>query len=373
MSQIHWVRVLTLSVLLLSACGQTAAPVPTTAPAPAPTATTAPAPTATAAIPDATQIEERIKNAMSAAPDIIGKNATIVDYPADPAAALIELRKGTNRWTCFPDWPATPRNDPQCFDETWMEWFAAFSAGKEPKITTIGIGYMLQGGQDASATDPAATTPPPGQDWVNSPPHIMILVPEKIDVALYSTDHHSGGPYVMFAGTPYEHFMVPIERELVAQTTDKMVSAESAAPALIAKDATIVDYPANPADALIVIKNGTNGWTCFPDWPATPAHDPQCFDKPWMQWFEAFSAGKEPNLTNTGISYMLQGGQDASETDPAATTPPPGQDWVNSANHVMVVTPKKLDPARYGTGHHSGEPYIMFASTPYEHIMIPLR
>jgi hypothetical protein len=232
---------------------------------------------------------------------------------------------------------------------------------------------MLQGGQDASATDPMATTPPAGQDWVNSPPHIMILVPGKIDTSLFSADHHSGGPYVMWAGTPYEHFMVPIEREAIAQTTDKVLSAESAGPAAIVKDATLVDYPANPTDALVILRKGTNNWTCFADWPATPGNDPQCFDKPWMQWFEAFSAGKDPKLTSVGISYMLQGGQDASETDPAATQPPAGQDWVNSPVHVMVVSPQKLAPALYGKGHHSGEPYVMFAGTPYEHIMIPLR
>jgi hypothetical protein len=310
---------------------------------------------------------------MSAAPEIIARDATIVDYPPNATDPLIELRKGTNRWTCFPDWPGTPANDPQCLDPIWMAWFEAFSAGEEPNTTAVGISYMLQGGQDASATDPFATEPAAGQDWVDSPPHIMILVPEKIDETLYSTDHHSGGPYVMWADTPYEHFMVPTQQELIAQTADITASAISAAPEAIGTAATIVNYPANPTDALLEVRTGTNGWVCFPDWPGTPGNDPQCLDKPWMEWFEAFSTGKDPQLTVTGISYMLQGGQDASETDPMATEPPAGQDWITSPEHIMVVIPGKLDASLYGSGHHSGEPYVMWADTPYEHIMIPAR
>jgi hypothetical protein len=365
MSKTRLLGVCALIAIAIGACTPAGAPV---APAPT-TAPVAPAPT-TALV---ASIDDRVKSAMSAAPDAIARNATIVDYPANPADELIELRKGSNRWTCFPDWPATPGNDPQCFDETWMQWYMALNAGKEPHTTTIGIGYMLQGGQDASETDPLATTPHAGKDWVNSPPHVMILVPEKIDTSAYPTHHHAGLPYVMFAGTPYEHFMVPVDREAIPQTADKQLSALSAAPAAVAAGATIVDYPANPTDALLTVKSGANGWTCFPDWPATPGNDPQCFDRAWMQWFGAFSAGEEPKLTSSGIGYMLQGGQDASETDPLATTPPDGQDWVNSPEHLMVVTPGKLDATRYGNGHHSGEPYVMFAGTPYEHIMIPVR
>ena len=34
---------------------------------------------------------------------------------------------------------------------------------------------------------------------------------------------------------------------------------------------------------------------------------------------------------------MLQGGSDASNDDPFATTPPPGEPWVATGPHVMVV------------------------------------
>jgi hypothetical protein len=39
----------------------------------------------------------------------------------------------------------------------------------------------------------------------------MVLIPGKWDPAVFTKDHHSGGPYVMFGGTPYEHLMVPVE------------------------------------------------------------------------------------------------------------------------------------------------------------------
>src|SRR5437773_1039686 len=57
-------------------------------------------------------------------------------------------------------------------------------------------------------------------------------------------------------------------------TTDaeKIRSAMSAGPAVIAKDATIMDMP-----SMKVLRKGTNGWTCIPDGPS-PGVDPMCLD-----------------------------------------------------------------------------------------------
>jgi hypothetical protein len=328
------------------------------------------APTAPAEAPAAAG--DIIASAMSAAPPAIAQEATIVDYPTDPMASLIELRAGSNGWTCFPDWPATPGNDPQCFDKAWMQWFDALVAGTEPTITTPGLAYMIEGGSDASNTDPLALEPAPGEDWVTTPPHVMLLFPDKLDTTHFSTDHHYGGPYVMYAGTPYEHIMIPIETAEVPQTEDKMASAMSAAPPAISQAATIVDYPTDPTAPLIELRAGSNGWTCFPDWPATPGNDPQCFDKMWMEWFNALVTGTEPNITEPGLAYMLQGGSDPSNTDPLAVEPAPGEDWVTTPPHVMLLLPGKLDLTLFSTDHHYGGPYVMFAGTPYEHIMMPI-
>jgi hypothetical protein len=152
----------------------------------------------------------KIENAMSAAPSSISANATILDNALDDAGAFVVLREGSNDWSCFPDFPASPGNDPQCLDQTWLEWLYAFVAGDEPKVTVPGLAYMLQGGSDPSNTDPLATEPAAGEEWVSSLPHVMLLLPGELDQSLFSTDHHTGGPFIMWAGTPYEHIMMPV-------------------------------------------------------------------------------------------------------------------------------------------------------------------
>lgn len=152
----------------------------------------------------------KIESAMSAAPLSIAETATVLDRGRDDAGNLVVLREGSNGWFCLPDDPDSPGNDPVCYDQTWLDWSNALAANEEPNVTVLGLAYMLQGGSDASNTDPFASEPAAGEDWVSSPAHVMILVPGEIDLADYSTDHASGEPYVMWAGTPYEHIMMPV-------------------------------------------------------------------------------------------------------------------------------------------------------------------
>jgi hypothetical protein len=159
---------------------------------------------------DDADVAAKIENAMSAAPSSISGNATILDNEMDDAGAFVVLREGSNDWSCFPDFPASPGNDPQCLDQTWLDWQYAYFAGEEPNVTVPGLAYMLQGGSDPSNTDPLATEPAEGEEWVSSPPHVMLLLPEELDQTVFSTEHDSGEPYVMWAGTPYEHIMMPV-------------------------------------------------------------------------------------------------------------------------------------------------------------------
>ncbi len=152
----------------------------------------------------------KIDNAMSAAPSSISATAAILDFTMDDAGAFTVLREGSNGWSCFPDDPSTPSNDPMCLDQQWLNWLSALVAGEDPPTTVPGLAYMLQGGTAASNTDPAATAPAAGEEWVTDPPHVMMLMPEDLDPAVFSTDHLSGGPYIMWAGTPYEHIMMPV-------------------------------------------------------------------------------------------------------------------------------------------------------------------
>ena len=200
MKSAAWLTIIALAAISLSDCGQNAQ-------------TGSDGSKAEGGKSEPSKEDAIVQSAMSAAPMAIAKDAAIVDYPTQAGEPLIDVRKGTNGWTCFPDWKATPGNDPQCLDETWMKWNEAFMGGTEPNMTAPGIAYMLQGGSDASNTDPFAMKPPKGEEWLSTGPHIMILVPGKVDASRFPTDHHSGGPWMMWAGTPYEHVMVPVKDE----------------------------------------------------------------------------------------------------------------------------------------------------------------
>jgi hypothetical protein len=159
---------------------------------------------------DDADAEAKVANATSAGPLGITADATILDNAFDADGKFVVLREGTNGWFCFPDDPATPANDPVCYDEAWLDWVYAFWAGEAPNVTKPGFSYMYQGGDTASNTDPALTEPAPGEDWVHSGPHVMVILPASVDVAGLSTAHDSPDPNVMWAGTPYEHIMWPV-------------------------------------------------------------------------------------------------------------------------------------------------------------------
>jgi hypothetical protein len=153
--------------------------------------------------------EWKIQNAMSAGPAAIASGATIMDWAA-PGGQMTELRHGTNGWTCMPDVPDSPGNDPMCVDGQFLKWAGAWMSHAKVGITSFGVAYMLQGGTDASNTDPFKMKPDSGQGWVDTGPHVMVVVPNLGALAGLSTDYKAGGPYVMWQGTPYAHVMVPV-------------------------------------------------------------------------------------------------------------------------------------------------------------------
>ena len=160
--------------------------------------------------------EEKIADAMSAGPAAITQNATIAEWPSELGGEFNVLREGSNGWTCLASSSAAilgGLQDPSCEDETWFAWDQAFAAGEEPNVEKVGISYMLSGDGGASNTDPAATEPTDDNEWHVSGPHMMVLVPGS-DYAGVSTDPNNGGPFVMWAGTPYAHIMVPIESHM---------------------------------------------------------------------------------------------------------------------------------------------------------------
>ena len=147
-----------------------------------------------------------IREAMAAAPKEIAMNATIMSAGAD--GKLVQLRPGTNGWTCLPDAPDTPGQDAMCADKQAMMWVGSWLKHEaKPANTEPGVMYMLTGGSDISATDPWAK-PGPGTKWVESPPHYMIIWPFKPGTSGLSATPKKTGTWIMWAGTPYAHLMI---------------------------------------------------------------------------------------------------------------------------------------------------------------------
>ncbi len=326
---------------------------------------------ALAAPPADDAMDAAIANAEGAAPTIIAQDATIMDWDTDGMPSVL-LREGTNGWLCTTDWPVTPGNDPMCMDKIWQGWNDALMGGTEPEITGLGVAYMLAGGSDPSNTDPAALEPAEGEDWISTPPHIMLLMPGGFDTADFSAEPKQDEPYIMFDGTPYEHLMVPvvaISAEELGDASGEMASGMSSSPASIALNATLMGNPETAGDPMVVLQEGTNGWVCYPDRTVSPGNDPAC-QNPTLD--AGFANGASRDVTALGLGYMLMGGSDESNTDPMAAGPAEGEDWVTTPSHMMVMIPGGFDADYFTTDHTSGYPYIMFAGTDYEHLMIPV-
>jgi hypothetical protein len=152
--------------------------------------------------------QDAIESAMSAGPVSVSADATILDWEMNV------LREGTNDWTCLPDRPDTPGNDPWCVTEAWLNFLGAYVNKTEPTYDEIGFAYMLMGDSPVSNSDPYATEETGPEDWVTDlGAHLMIVVPDRSLLKGISTDHLNGGPWVMWPGTPYAHIMIPVEKE----------------------------------------------------------------------------------------------------------------------------------------------------------------
>jgi hypothetical protein len=150
-----------------------------------------------------------LKLAMSAGPADITKSAAVMEM--DEKGTMRQLRAGTNGWSCMvmPSGSSSGM-DAMCGDKAWMAWGDAWMSKKTPAIDTLGVAYMLQGDHGSSNVDPYAMAPTATNQWVTSPPHVMLLVPDMKMLDALPTDPHAGGPWVMWKGTPYAHVMVPM-------------------------------------------------------------------------------------------------------------------------------------------------------------------
>jgi hypothetical protein len=161
-------------------------------------------------------------------------------------------------------------------------------------------------------------------------------------------------------------YQSPLSRE------DKIRNISSAAPSSIVLKATILDWPAKAGDPPPVLRAGSNGWTCFPDNPATKGNDPMCLDESWMTWLAALQAHKTPEITHVGVAYMMTpGGVLGSNADPYAKTETPSNQWGLDGPRIMIVVPDQKDLAGLPTDRSAVGTFVRYAGTPYAHIVIP--
>ena len=134
------------------------------------------------------------------------------------------LREGTNGWTAMPGNPrgmSDPENGwkdpheamPMVMDAQAMKWAMAFMSGKKPELDHDGWMYMLHGDMGEDNTKQLVFNKEDAAEghWIESGPHIMLMPKDPSSLKGLTTDFNSGGPYIMFEGTGYDHVMIPLE------------------------------------------------------------------------------------------------------------------------------------------------------------------
>jgi hypothetical protein len=162
--------------------------------------------------------------------------------------------------------------------------------------------------------------------------------------------------------TPHPSHGVPAK---TMSTEEKIKLALSAAPADLARGATVVEPAEN--GQMKTLRPGTNGWVCM----AMP--EVMCLDKQWQAWADAWINKKGVTIEGVGVAYMLRGDQGASNTDPYATGPAANNQWVETGPHIMILTPDTAHLNSLPTDPLAGGPFVMWKGTPYAHIMIPVE
>jgi hypothetical protein len=146
---------------------------------------------------------------------------------------------------------------------------------------------------------------------------------------------------------------------------EKISRAMSAGPDNVSTSAQIIDTDAQ--GKMVVLREGSNGFTCMPGNRKVVGEPPMCVDAASMQWFADAKAHK-PKPTNAvpGITYMLAGASQRSDSDPNDTTSMP----IDVGPHWMIMWP--FDPKTTGlpTTHKPTGAYIMWAGSPYAHLHI---
>ena len=137
-------------------------------------------------VTEAMSAEEKIANAMSAGPSSISADAAILDWPSEAGGELMELRAGTNGWTCYPDDPATPVNDPNLCRPCVGGVVQGVRCRRRPSGHLDWLFLICCKGALWWITMIPRAKPAAGQEWQIDPPHVMVVSPEPWDPALFT-------------------------------------------------------------------------------------------------------------------------------------------------------------------------------------------
>jgi len=153
--------------------------------------------------------EQLIKLALSAAPEHISKDATVMIPDAD--GKMVEVKKGTNGFICLPDIDGQEKPDPICGDAATFQWANDYmSNAPKPSNTVPGIAYMGQGGWhwEKNGRILLDNEDKTGAKRVKEPAHWMLFWPVGSEASGIPPLPNKWGTYVMFDGTPYAHLMI---------------------------------------------------------------------------------------------------------------------------------------------------------------------
>lgn len=147
---------------------------------------------------------------------------------------------------------------------------------------------------------------------------------------------------------------------------DYMSKVAAAAPPSVVKGATILQMQKD--GTMRTLQTGSNGFTCMLAGP----YDAMCLDANALRWAQALLSHAAPPQ-GVGFVYMLAGDNGASNTDPYARAATSDNHWVKTGPHVMIVGPlaKTLGYPTTADADPT-KPYVMWADTPYAHVMIPV-
>jgi hypothetical protein len=142
-------------------------------------------------------------------------------------------------------------------------------------------------------------------------------------------------------------------------TDVQMARAIAAGPRHVTDSARIVG--ADAQGKRIVLREGSNGFTCQPGNPKVLGHPASCANEPARQWISDMATHKaKPTNAEPGVVYLLAGATQSSVSNSAITIGP----------HWMILWP--FDPKTTGLSATSKDTgaYVMLAGTPYAHLHV---